>query len=236
MLNHSCRAPLLASLIGLALSLSASGVLAAGEPIPPFAAPAPLTAIASGPQASASSLGLVSELQQRLRDRSVRELRTSYNGDYGTTLMLADDQVVCYVALFYQKNLWRVFRFESIGPAEQAYRQVTQQSATWASDDIRRQVLASQKRAFDKALHETEARANALNEDVRVMQAQRQRIAEEQKASRAEVQSAEIESRASRIRLEQLQQQIRRMESSLADSGLAVPGQVPDGNRPARRQ
>ncbi|MDW3685896.1 DUF2968 domain-containing protein [Cupriavidus sp. CV2] len=236
MLNHSCRAPLLASLIGLALSLSASGVLAAGEPIPPFAAPAPLTAIVSGPQASASSLGLVSELQQRLRDRSVRELRTSYNGDYGTTLMLADDQVVCYVALFYQKNLWRVFRFESIGPAEQAYRQVTQQSATWASDDIRRQVLVSQKRAFDKALQETEARANALNEDVRVMQAQRQRIAEEQKASRAEVQSAEIESRASRIRLEQLQQQIRRMESSLADSGLAVPGQVPDGNRPARRQ
>ncbi|MCY0858457.1 DUF2968 domain-containing protein [Cupriavidus sp. D39] len=227
---------MLASLIGLALSLSASGVLAAGEPIPPFAAPAPLTAIVSGPQASASSLGLVSELQQRLRDRSVRELRTSYNGDYGTTLMLADDQVVCYVALFYQKNLWRVFRFESIGPAEQAYRQVTQQSATWASDDIRRQVLASQKRAFDKALQETEARANALNEDVRVMQAQRQRIAEEQKASRAEVQSAEIESRASRIRLEQLQQQIRRMESSLADSGLAVPGQVPDGNRPARRQ
>ena len=45
--------------------------------------------------------------------------------------------------------------------------------------------------------------------DVRVMQAQRQRIAEEQKAARIEVQSAEIESRASRIRLEQLQEQIR---------------------------
>lgn len=234
MLNNSCRATLLASLIGLALSLSVPGVVAAAEPVPMSAAPAPLTASGSMPQASPASLGLVSELQKRLRDRSVRELRTSYNGDYGTTLMLADDQVVCYVALFYQKNLWRVFRFESIGPAEQAYRQVTQQSATWAGDDIRRQVLASQKRAFDKALQETEARANALNEDVRVMQAQRQRIAEEQKASRIEVQSAEIESRASRLRLEQLQEQIRRMESSLSDSGFAAVG-APGSDRTQHR-
>ncbi|MDF3836499.1 DUF2968 domain-containing protein [Cupriavidus basilensis] len=236
MLNNSCRATLLASLTGLTLSLSAAGAFAAAEPVPPSAALAPLTAVGGNPRASAASLGLVSELQQRLRDRSVRELRTSYNGDYGTTLMLADDQVVCYVALFYQKNLWRVFRFESIGAAEQAYRQVTQQSAAWASDDIRRQVLASQKRAFDKALQETEARANALNEDVRVMQAQRQRIAEEQKASRIEVQSAEIESRASRLRLEQLQEQIRRMESSLSDAGLAIPGVPSNSNdRPLRR-
>ncbi|WP_420993767.1 DUF2968 domain-containing protein [Cupriavidus sp. 30B13] len=235
MLNNSRRAPLLACLIGLMSSLSAAGVLAAADPVPTAAAPAPLSAgpaPAGVPQASPASLGLVSELQQRLRDRTVRELRTSYNGDYGTTLMLADDQVVCYVALFYQKNLWRVFRFESIGPAEQAYRQVTRQSAIWAGDDIRRQVLASQKRAYDKALQDTEARANALNEDLRVMQAQRTRIAEEQQAAHAEVQSAEVESRASRIRLDQLQQQIRRMESSLADSGLATPAQ---GSRQPRR-
>ncbi|MGO4326796.1 DUF2968 domain-containing protein [Cupriavidus sp. 2TAF22] len=224
MLNNSRRAPLLASLIGLALSMSAAGVLAAVEPVTASAASLGAGAApADNLQASSASLGLVSELQQRLRDRTVRELRTSYNGDYGTTLMLADDQVVCYVALFYQKNLWRVFRFESIGAAEQAYRQVTRQSAAWASDDIRRQVLASQKRAYDRALQDTEARANALNEDLRVMQAQRQRIAEEQQANRAEVQSAEVESRASRVRLDQLQQQIRRMESSLVDSGLASP-------------
>ncbi|WP_020202599.1 DUF2968 domain-containing protein [Cupriavidus sp. WS] len=232
MLNNSRRAPLLACLIGLTSSLCAVGALAAADPVPVAAAPAPLSAAPAGsPQASPASLGLVAELQQRLRDRTVRELRTSYNGDYGTTLMLADDQVVCYVALFYQKNLWRVFRFESIVPAEQAYRQVTRQSAVWAGDDIRRQVLASQKRAYDKALQDTEARANALNEDLRVMQAQRQRIAEEQQSAHAEVQSAEVESRASRIRLDQLQQQIRRMESSLADSGLATPAQ---GSRPRR--
>lgn len=229
--NKPRRTSLPARLTGLALLLSVAGAQAAMEQA---TSPAVQAAQDSLP-ASASSLGLVAELQQRLRDKAVRELRTSYNGDYGTTLMLADDQVVCYVALFYQKNLWRVFRFESFAAAEQAYRQLTQQSTAWADDDIRRQVLASQKRAFDRALQESEARANALNEDVRVMQAQRQRIAEEQKVSRVEVQSAEIESRASRIRLEQLQQQIRRMESSLTDSGLVIPG-APGSDRPARRQ
>ncbi|WP_340525262.1 DUF2968 domain-containing protein [Cupriavidus necator] len=170
-----------------------------------------------------SSQSLIAELQQRVADGSVRELRASVDGDYGTALLLADDKVLCYVALLYQNKMWRVLRFDNLGAADAAYRNASKQNGAIAGDAIRRQLLATQLRQYERAIEDAQARAEALNNDMRLVQAQRLRMVEDQKTSRAEVQTAELDSRAARAQLEKLRREIRRIESSLADSSEILP-------------
>ncbi|SPR99925.1 DUF2968 domain-containing protein [Cupriavidus taiwanensis] len=92
-----------------------------------------------------------------------------------------------------------------------------------AQAGIRRQVLATQLRQYERAIEDAQARAEALNNDMRLVQAQRLRMVEDQKTSRAEVQTAELDSRAARAQLEKLRREIRRIESSLADSREMLP-------------
>ncbi|MFJ4293877.1 DUF2968 domain-containing protein [Cupriavidus sp. NPDC089707] len=209
---------LLAGVIAVHLSVCATAVLAKPE-----AAPAAALAAAAGPAADPAAQSLIAELQQRIEESTVKELRASVDGDYGTALLLADDKVLCYVGLMYQNKIWRVLRFDNLGAADAAYRQVSKQSAALANDAIRRQVLATQMRQYERAIQDAEVRAEALNADVRLMQAQRQRIAEDQKTSRADVQTAELDSRAARAQLDKLRREIHRIESSLADSGEMLP-------------
>jgi hypothetical protein len=212
------RPRLLAGLIAAYLSMCAPAVLAK-----PAAAPAPALAAGASPAVDPASLSLIAELQQRIEESTVKELRASVDGDYGAALLLADDKLLCYVGLMYQNKIWRVLRFDNLGAADAAYRQASKQSAALATDAIRRQVLATQLRQYERAIQDAEARADALGNDVRLMQAQRLRIVEDQKTSRAEVQTAELDSRAARAQLDKLRREIRRIESSLADSGEMLP-------------
>ncbi|MBB2917285.1 DUF2968 domain-containing protein [Cupriavidus alkaliphilus] len=218
MTDNTSRTRLLAGIIAIQLSVCASAVLAKPDP-----APAPGFLADAGPAVDPSSQSVIAELQQRVADGSVRELRASVDGDYGTALLLADDKVLCYVALLYQNKMWRVLRFDNLGAADAAYRNASKQNGAIAGDAIRRQVLATQLRQYERAIEDAQARAEALNNDMRLVQAQRLRMAEDQKTSRAEVQTAELDSRAARAQLEKLRREIRRIESSLADSREMLP-------------
>ena len=48
--------------------------------------------------------GDIAELQQMIRDGKVRELRTTYNGSYGASLLYYPDEMLYYVAMFQQKK------------------------------------------------------------------------------------------------------------------------------------
>ncbi|MBB3015452.1 DUF2968 domain-containing protein [Cupriavidus alkaliphilus] len=218
MTDNTSRTRLLAGIIAIQLSVCASAVLAKPDP-----APQPGFLADAGPAVDPSSQSVIAELQQRVADGSVRELRASVDGDYGTALLLADDKVLCYVALLYQNKMWRVLRFDNLGAADAAYRNASKQNGAIAGDAIRRQVLATQLRQYERAIEDAQARAEALNNDMRLAQAQRLRMAEDQKTSRAEVQTAELDSRAARAQLEKLRREIRRIESSLADSREMLP-------------
>jgi hypothetical protein len=218
MTDNPSRTRLLAGIIAIQLSVCASAVLAKPDPTP-----GPGFLADAGPALDPSSQSVIAELQQRVADGSVRELRASVDGDYGTALLLADDKVLCYVALLYQNKMWRVLRFDNLGAADAAYRNATKQNGAIASDAIRRQLLATQLRQYERAIEDAQARAEALNNDMRLVQAQRQRMVEDQKTSRTEMQAAETDSRAARAKLEKLRREIRRIESSLADSGEMLP-------------
>ncbi len=139
--------------------------------------------------------GLRAELEQQLDAGTVHELRATSNGDYNTRLLLADDQMVFYVAMSYQHGLWRVFRQRSQGQAEDIYARLSRQSAVWADSDIQRQILGTRKREAEKALQLGEAKAQALSREVAAMETERVRIAAEREAIAAERRAVDAEGR-----------------------------------------
>ncbi|WP_439890573.1 DUF2968 domain-containing protein [Ralstonia sp. 25C] len=175
----------------------------------------------SAPQApaapTAASGGTVAELQQLLAQKRLTELRTTYNGDYGTSLLLVNEDTTAYVALSYRKELWRVYKFASVAPAEGAYETLARQTRTWAEDDLRRAVTAGQKAQLEREAQAAEQRATSLGQEVRIMQAQRQKMLEEQQSMRQQTQALDVERRAYKAQIDSLQQQIRLLEKQLND-------------------
>jgi septin family protein len=176
---------------------------------------------ATAPQApaapTAASGGTVAELQQLLAQKRLTELRTTYNGDYGTSLLLVNEGTTAYVALTYRKVLWRVYKFASVTPAEGAYDTLARQTRVWAEDDLRRAVVAGEKAQLEREAHAAEQRAATLGQEVRMMQAQRQKMREEQQTMRQETQALDVERRAYKAQIDSLQQQIRLLEKQLND-------------------
>ena len=163
----------------------------------------------------AASGGTVAELQQLLAQKRLTELRTTYNGDYGTSLLLVNEDTTAYVALSYRKELWRVYKFASVAPAEGAYDTLASQTRTWAEDDLRRAVTAGQKAQLEREAQAAQQRAESLSQEVRIMQAQRQKMLTEQQTMRQETKALDIERRAYQTQVESLQQQIRLLEKQL---------------------
>ena len=164
--------------------------------------------------ATAASAGTVAELQQLLAQKRLTELRTTY---YGTSLLLVNEDTTAYVALSYRKELWRVYKFASVAPAEGAYDTLARQTRVWAEDDLRRAVTAGQKAQLEREAQAAEQRAASLSQEVRIMQAQRQKMLEEQQTVRQQTQALDVERRAYKAQVDSLQQQIRLLEKQLND-------------------
>ncbi|ASL74483.1 DUF2968 domain-containing protein [Ralstonia solanacearum] len=176
---------------------------------------------ATAPQTQASapaaSTGSVAELRQLLAQKRLTELRTTYNGDYGTSLLLVNEDTTAYVALSYRRELWRVYKFGAAAPAEAAYDMLARQTRAWAEDDVRHAVAAGQKAQLEREAQAAEQRAAALSQEVRAMQAQRQQMLEEQQAARRQTQALDAERHAYKAQIDSLQQQIRLLEKQLND-------------------
>src|ERR1700761_2188198 len=74
---------------------------------------------ADEPQSQVS--GSVAELQQMIHDGKVMEMRTTYNGSYGASMLFYPDEMTYYVALFQQKKFWRVIKTQTDIKAEAIY-------------------------------------------------------------------------------------------------------------------
>lgn len=218
--------PALLSAVALAASLLSGGAAAAEFGLPvgdmPAAGAQVLPQDGAGVEPAAGTRSMLVELQARMREGRVRELRTRYDGDYGTSLLVADDAVVCYVALLHQRSLWRVFRFDAFADAERAFTRLSQQNADWAKDAIVGTVLNSQQRELSRLTQESEARLGLLDAELMRMQAQRRLMLEAQQSAQAQANAAHVENRAARLQLDQLYTRIRELEASLLD-GVADP-------------
>ncbi|VVE87258.1 DUF2968 domain-containing protein [Pandoraea bronchicola] len=204
------------------------------------ATPAQLAAPAVPAQsatAPAAASGAIQELRDRIQSKEVTELRTTYNGRYGASLLFYPQTMGYYVALFHEGQFWRVVKVSNEKKAEALYSDFVRQTQVLADVEIRRIKLEAQKALMERQLADSEARLNAVQNDLAIQRQQEQALAQNQQAVREQASALETERAAARIRLTDLQGQIRSLEAeqNSADSELvrSVKG---TGNRKTTRR
>lgn len=183
------------------------------------AAAATAASAASAPEAGAQ--GNVAELTQMLHDGRIVEMRTTYNGSYGASLMFDPREMTYYVALFQDKHLWRVIRSQEKSRAEMVYANFVQQTVQLADVEIRRTELEAQKAFLERVIALQANRAQQLQADLNVARGQQAEVAQRQKAAQEQARALQIEKRAAQVQLRDLQEQVRQLERQ-SESGLPV--------------
>ena len=172
-------------------------------------------------EAKQSAAGNVAELQQMIKGSELSELRTTYNGSYGTSLLFHGKEMTYYVALFQQKNFWRVIKTQDAARAEMIYRDFVRQTVQLSDVEIRRTQLEAQKAFTERMVALSQNRANRLQADLDVARQQQTIVANQQQQTRAEAVALAQQKAAAQDQLRAAQRQVRELQRQL-ESGLPV--------------
>ena len=150
-----------------------------------------------------------------MQAHELSELRTTYNGAYGASLLFAQSDLTYYVTLFQQKDLWRVIKTTNEATAERAYNDFVRQTRSMADLELQRIRLEAQKERAERQIAAQEERLRGLRTDLEIQRQQQAQAQERQKAARTEADALDVERRAARARVEELQRQIRALENQV---------------------
>jgi hypothetical protein len=165
---------------------------------------------ADEPQATVN--GNIAELQQMIRDGKVKELRTTYNGSYGASMLFYPDEMTFYIALFQQKKFWRVVKTQVDSRAETIYADFAKNSAALADTEIRRTKLEAEKNFADRLIAVQQGRANRLQADLDVARAQQSQVADRQAEQQEAIRSLRAEQDAAQAQLRALQTKVQDLQ------------------------
>jgi hypothetical protein len=172
-------------------------------------------------EAKQSASGNVAELQQMIHGSDLSELRTTYNGSYGASLLFYGKEMTYYVALFQQKNFWRVIKTQDDGRAEAIYRDFARQTVQLSEVEIRRTRLDAQKVLTERLIALSQDRANRLEADLTVARQQQAIVASRQKQTRDEAATLQTQKLAAQEQLRAAQRQVHDLQRQL-ETGLPV--------------
>ncbi|WP_371142151.1 DUF2968 domain-containing protein [Burkholderia cepacia] len=172
------------------------------------------------PQAGESTgPSTVDDLQRQIQAHSLTEMRTSYNGSYGASLLFNVKDGAYFVALFQQKAFWRVIKTYDESRAEAIYRDFSHQAERLAVNELRAAKLESQKAQMDKQIEVTQDRARRLQADISIARQQQAAVVDRQKSVRNETAALQAQQAELQSQLRALQQQVRSLQRE-ADAGL----------------
>jgi hypothetical protein len=171
-------------------------------------------------EAKQSAAGNVVELQQMIRGSDLSELRTTYNGSYGASLLFYSKEMTYYVVLFQQKNFWRVIKTPDQTHADLIYKDFVRQTVQLSDVEIRRGRLEAQKAFIERMIALSQGRANRLQADLDVASQQQTIVTNQQQKTRAEATLLAQQKTAAQDQLRSAQRQVRELQSQL-ESGLA---------------
>ncbi len=170
-------------------------------------------------EAKQSATGNVAELQQMIHGPDLTEMRTTYNGSYGASLLFYGKEMTYYVALFQQKNFWRVVKTQDDTRAELIYKDFARQTVQLSDIEIRREKLEAQKAFTDRMIALSQDRANRLQADLTIARQQQTIVNSLQQQTRAEATALQQQKTQAQEQLRAAQRQVRDLQRQL-DSGL----------------
>ncbi|QQC64928.1 DUF2968 domain-containing protein [Paraburkholderia ginsengisoli] len=166
-----------------------------------------------------SAAGNVAELQQMIRGSDLSELRTTYNGSYGASMLFYGKEMTYYIALFQQKNFWRVIKTQDASRADMIYKDFVRQTVQLSDVEIRRTQLEAQKAFTQRMIALSQDRASRLQADLDVARQQQSIVATQQQQKQAEATALTQQKLAAQEQLRVAQRQVRELQRQL-ESGL----------------
>ncbi|WP_353149129.1 DUF2968 domain-containing protein [Pollutimonas bauzanensis] len=173
----------------------------------------PVTPPVAAPAAPAIPGSTVAEVQQLIHTRQVSELRTSYNGNYGASLLFNRDTLTYYVALFQQKQFWRAVKTQDHARAERTYQEFIAETAKLAEVDLRRIRLEADYAHTEKQLAEQTDELRVLQNDVQTQRQQESLIRAQQATARQDAEQLQAQQKEAREQLRALQNQIKTLQA-----------------------
>jgi hypothetical protein len=167
-----------------------------------------------------SAAGNVAELQQMIHGSELSELRTTYNGSYGASMLFYGKEMTYYIALFQQKNFWRVIKTQDAARADMIYKDFVRQTVQLSDVEIRRTQLEAQKAFTQRMIALSQDRASRLQADLEVARQQQSIVATQQEQKRAETTALAQQKLAAQEQLRAAQRQVRDLQRQL-ESGLS---------------
>lgn len=199
---------LTASAVPAASAVSAPAVVNLSAPSAPTAA-----------SVDANGQSTIDELQRQIQARELTEMRTTYNGSYGASLLFNVEEGTYFIALFQQKAFWRVIKTANDARAEAVYRDFAKQSENLAVSELQAAKLESQKAQTDRQIAAAQERANRLQADLNIAREQRAAVASRQKDKLDEAVALQAQKNELQDQLRKLQKQVRSLQRQ-ADAGL----------------
>lgn len=173
--------------------------------------------VAAGADADSADKVTIAEMENLIKNQRVIELRTAYNGQYGSSLLFNAEEMTYYVASFQQKNFWRVLRMSSEAKAEQSYREQMAETERMAAADIRRIKLEAERQSIEKQISQKSSRLSALQNDAILRQQQAEKMAQQQDQNRQQIAALSTEQQTARVQLSALESKIQSLENNQAE-------------------
>ncbi|VXC31586.1 conserved exported hypothetical protein [Burkholderia sp. 8Y] len=221
----------------LAVALSVAGGFAGmdgnafaapvAKPAQAASAPAPAEDLSNvTADGSAPTAGNLAELQDLVQAASVTELRSTRNANYGAKLYFLPKDMVYYIALQQETQLWRVVKTQDEGRAESLYAQFARKSYELADGEIRRMQLQAQTALLERVIAVSSNRANRLSADLALAQQQDSQVSERQQKLQAESAALQTDKLEAERKLHALQQQVEQLQRA-TEAGLAPATATP---------
>lgn len=215
--------------IALMLLLSCAPQAFAARTPRPSAEPAPAPAPAAGPVVR----NTVDELRQLMDSQQLTELRTTYNGSYGASLLFNTSTLNYYVALFHDKDFWRVIKTDSVDNAEKVYRTFVQQTEQLAQVYIDTTRLQAGKRYTENLVSFNEQRLRSLQQEMDLQRQQSLQVSTSLQEAKQQAVSLSTDLRATNTQLDAINQRIQALQLQQVDPQLTLPAPEAPAAEPA---
>ena len=165
----------------------------------------------------------VEELRQLMDAQQLTELRTTYNGSYGASLLFNAGTLQYYVSLFQGKEFWRVIKTDSVEKAEAIYGQFTTQTRDLAQVNIDTIRLEAGKRYTENLVAYNEQRLRSLQQEADLQRQQAQQVSSAIQQAKQQAVSLSTDLRSSHTQLDALNQRIQALQAQQGNPELSLP-------------
>jgi hypothetical protein len=175
----------------------------------------------------AATSGTMEELRRLMEANQLTEMRTTYNGNYGASLLFLPESLQYYVVLFRDRQFWRVIKTDSIEGAERSYRTFVGQTEELAQaylDTIR---LDAGKRFTERMVALNEQRLQNLQRELDMQRQQGQQVSSALQQARQQAVDLSSGLRASHEELDAINQRIKTLQALQADPDFLLPTAPP---------